>query len=33
VVVFNRTITQLLAACRSSGLASIPVTSGRVTLS
>jgi hypothetical protein len=31
-VFFDRTVTQLLAACRSRGLAAIPVTSGRVTL-
>jgi hypothetical protein len=29
---FSQTIAQLLAACRSSGLASLPVTSGRVSL-
>lgn len=31
-VFFNRTAAQLLATCKSSGLTSIPVTSGRVTL-
>ncbi|HLM94975.1 MAG TPA: hypothetical protein VK283_01595 [Acidimicrobiales bacterium] len=31
-VFFNRTAVQLLAACRASGLVSIPVTSGHVSL-
>ncbi len=31
-VFFDRTAVQLLAACRTSGLVSMPVTSGRVSL-